>query len=139
MTKREAGINVVREMMGDQAAAKLSASADSNAFGAPIAAYALDQAFADIWTRPGLDRRSRSLVSMSVTVGTRSRYADKQAVEVLAFTRSVLSLFRDGHTNPQRQLRWLLRRYEPVSLRIRPSRRDSERQAGNNDGCHRSE
>ena len=42
MTNREAGINVVREMMGDQAAAKLSSSADSNTFGAPIAAYALD-------------------------------------------------------------------------------------------------
>ena len=55
MTNREAGINVVREMMGEQAAAKLSASSDSNTFGAPIAAYALDQAFADIWTRPGLD------------------------------------------------------------------------------------
>jgi hypothetical protein len=41
MTNRETGINVVREMMGDQAAAKLSASADSNTFGAPIAAYAL--------------------------------------------------------------------------------------------------
>ena len=43
MTNREAGINVVREMMGDQAAAKLSASADSNTFGAAIAAYALDR------------------------------------------------------------------------------------------------
>ena len=54
MTNREAGINVVREMMGDQAAVKLSASADSNAFGAQIAGYAVDQVFADIWTRPGL-------------------------------------------------------------------------------------
>jgi 4-carboxymuconolactone decarboxylase len=71
MTNREAGINVVREMMGDQAAAKLSASADSNTFGAPIAAYAVDQVFADIWTRPGLDRRSRSLVSMSVMIAMR--------------------------------------------------------------------
>jgi hypothetical protein len=41
MTNREAGINVVREMMGDQAAAKLRSSADSNTFGAPIAAYAV--------------------------------------------------------------------------------------------------
>ena len=71
MTNREAGINVVREMIGDQAAAKLSASADSNTFGAPIAAYAVDQVFADIWTRPGLDRRSRSLVSMSVMIAMR--------------------------------------------------------------------
>jgi 4-carboxymuconolactone decarboxylase len=68
MTNREAGINGVREMMGDQAAAKLSSSADSNTFGAPIAAYAVDQVFADIWTRPGLDRRSRSLVAMSVMI-----------------------------------------------------------------------
>ena len=71
MTNREAGINVVREMMGDQAAAKLSGSAGSNTFGAPIAAYAVDQVFADIWTRPGLDRRSRSLVSMSVMIAMR--------------------------------------------------------------------
>jgi 4-carboxymuconolactone decarboxylase len=71
MTNREAGINVVREMMGDQSAAKLSASADSNTFGAPIAAYAVDQVFADIWTRPGLDKRSRSLVSMSVMIAMR--------------------------------------------------------------------
>ena len=71
MTNREAGISVVREMMGDQAAGKLSASAHSDTFGAPIAAYALDQAFADIWTRPGLDRRSRSLVAMSVMIAMR--------------------------------------------------------------------
>jgi alkylhydroperoxidase/carboxymuconolactone decarboxylase family protein YurZ len=62
MTNREAEINVVREMMDDQAAAKLSSSADSKTFAAPTAAYAVDQVFADIWTRPGLDRRSRSLV-----------------------------------------------------------------------------
>jgi hypothetical protein len=60
MTNRETGINVVREMMGDEAAAKLSASAGSNTFGAPIVAYAVDQVFADIWTRTGLDRRSRA-------------------------------------------------------------------------------
>jgi hypothetical protein len=55
MTNREAGINVVREMMGDQAAAKLSSSADSNTFSAAIAACALDQALADIRTRPSLE------------------------------------------------------------------------------------
>ena len=71
MTNREAGINVVREMMGDESAAKLSASADSNTFGAPVAAYAVHQVFADIWNRPGLDKRSRSLVSMSVMIAMR--------------------------------------------------------------------
>lgn len=71
MTNREVGLKVVREMMGEKAAEKLCASADSDTFGAPIAAYAVDQAFADIWTRPGLDRRSRSLVSMSVMIAMR--------------------------------------------------------------------
>ena len=71
MTNRDAGINVVREMMGDEAAAKLSSSADSNTFGAAISGYAVDQVFADIWTRPGLDRRFRSLVSMSLMIAVR--------------------------------------------------------------------
>jgi hypothetical protein len=48
MTNREAGTNVIREMTGDQAAAKLNSSAHSNTFGATIAAYAVDQVFADI-------------------------------------------------------------------------------------------
>ena len=65
MTNREAGINVVREMMGDQAAAKLSASADSNTFRVPlIAAYAVDSGSLQISGLVlGLDRRSRSLSS----------------------------------------------------------------------------
>jgi 4-carboxymuconolactone decarboxylase len=71
MTDRKAGIDVVREMMGDQSAAKLEASAGSNAFGAVIAAYAVDQVFADIWTRPSLDRRSHCLVSMAVMIAMR--------------------------------------------------------------------
>jgi 4-carboxymuconolactone decarboxylase len=71
MTSREAGINVVREMMGGEAAAQLSSSADSGTFGAAISGYAIDQVFADIWTRPGLDRRSRSLVAMSVMIAMR--------------------------------------------------------------------
>ena len=71
MTNREAGLEVIRDMMGPEAAEKLGASADSKAFGAPIAAYAIDQVFADIWNRPGLDKRSRSLVSIAVMIALR--------------------------------------------------------------------
>jgi hypothetical protein len=39
MTNREAGINVVREMMGDQAAAKLSAGLVPVWTGAPAASF----------------------------------------------------------------------------------------------------
>src|SRR6202789_3320502 len=71
MTNREAGINEVREMRGNQAAAKLRSSAAAKSFRAPIPSYAVGQVFADIWSRPGLDRRSRSLVSMSVMIAMR--------------------------------------------------------------------
>src|ERR1700693_397767 len=106
MTNREAGINVVREMMGDQAAAKLSASADSNTFGAPIAAYAVDQVFADIWTRPGLDRRSRSLVSMSVMIAMRQPH--EFAIHMGAGPNNGPHIERNrGSSHPGAAIRWL--------------------------------
>lgn len=69
--RREVGQNVIREMMGEETAAKLINSAESNTFGSAISAYAIDQAFGEIWARPGLDRKSRSLVTMAVMVALR--------------------------------------------------------------------
>ncbi len=57
--------------MGEETAAKLINSAESNTFGSAISAYAIDQAFGEIWARPGLDRKSRSLVTMAVMVALR--------------------------------------------------------------------
>ena len=71
MTNREAGLNVIKEMMGPEAADQLGSSANSKAFGAPVAAYALDQVFGDIWNRPGLDKRSRSLVTIAIMIAQR--------------------------------------------------------------------
>ncbi len=58
-------------MMGEQTAAKLIESAESGTFGAVISELAIDEAFGEIWTRPGLDRKSRSLVTMAVMVALR--------------------------------------------------------------------
>jgi 4-carboxymuconolactone decarboxylase len=69
--RREVGERVIREMMGEETSAKLIDSADSNTFGSAISAFAIDQAFADIWARPGLDRKSRSLITMAVMVALR--------------------------------------------------------------------
>lgn len=71
MERREAGKKITREMMGDEAAGRLLASAGSGTFGSAVAGYAIDQAFGEIWTRPGLDRKARSLVSMAVMVALR--------------------------------------------------------------------
>ncbi len=66
MSRRSTGRRVVREMMGSEAETRLVGAAESGTFGADIAGFAIDQAFAEIWTRPGLDRRARSLVTLAV-------------------------------------------------------------------------
>jgi 4-carboxymuconolactone decarboxylase len=71
MERREAGEKIIREMMGDETAERLLASAGSGTFGSAVAGYAIDQAFGEIWIRPGLDRMARSLVSMAVMIALR--------------------------------------------------------------------
>jgi 4-carboxymuconolactone decarboxylase len=71
MERREAGQKIIREMMGEETAGRLLASAGSGTFGSSVAGYAIDQAFGEIWTRPGLDRKARSLVSMAVMIALR--------------------------------------------------------------------
>jgi 4-carboxymuconolactone decarboxylase len=71
MDRREAGQEITREMMGEETARRLLASAESGTFGSAVAGYAIDQAFGEIWARPGLDRKARSLVTMSVMIALR--------------------------------------------------------------------
>jgi 4-carboxymuconolactone decarboxylase len=70
MERREAGQKIIREMMGEEVAGRLLASAGSGTFGSAVAQSAIDQ-FGDVWTRPGLDRKARSLVSMAVMIALR--------------------------------------------------------------------
>jgi 4-carboxymuconolactone decarboxylase len=71
MERREAGTTVINEMMGEERAGRLIASAESDTFGSAVAGYAIDQAFGEIWTRDGLDRKQRSLVSLAVMIALR--------------------------------------------------------------------
>jgi 4-carboxymuconolactone decarboxylase len=71
MERRETGEKIIREMMGDETAKRLLASAGSGTFGSAVAEYAIDQAFGEIWIRPGLDRKVRSFVSMAVMIALR--------------------------------------------------------------------
>ncbi|MEU2021295.1 carboxymuconolactone decarboxylase family protein [Streptomyces sp. NPDC016469] len=65
--RRAAGEQVVREMFGEEFLQKnLAAAADGDGPGADTARLALEQCFGEIWARPGLDRRSRSLVTLGV-------------------------------------------------------------------------
>lgn len=71
MREREKGVAAIRELMDPEMARRLEDSANSGTFGASVAGYAIDQAFGDIWTRPNLDRKQRSLVTMAVMIALR--------------------------------------------------------------------
>ena len=65
--RRAAGEQVVREMFGeDFLVTNMTSLADGDGPMGDTARIALEQCFGEIWSRPGLDRRSRSLVTLGV-------------------------------------------------------------------------
>jgi alkylhydroperoxidase/carboxymuconolactone decarboxylase family protein YurZ len=77
---RKACREVLGSMLGEQFAAGLETAADSGDFGAPLAQLAIDFAFAGVWSRPGLDRRSRSIATMSILLTTGQTHEFKNHV-----------------------------------------------------------
>ena len=69
-TARERGVQVFREIMGDQRAQALQAAAESNEFGAGVAGLALDYAFGSVWARPGLERKQRSVLTIGMLIAS---------------------------------------------------------------------
>ena len=64
------GVQLVREMLGEPFAAGILAAANSGAFAADCANIALESAFGAVWSRPGLERKQRSLVTLGILIGT---------------------------------------------------------------------
>lgn len=64
------GVKLVREMFGEEFLAGMQAAAGSGAFAADAAAIALEAAFGAVWSRPGLERKQRSLVTLGILIGT---------------------------------------------------------------------
>ena len=64
------GVELVRDMLGEQFLAGMQAAAGSEAFAADTAAIAFESAFGAVWSRPGLDRKQRSLVTLGILIGT---------------------------------------------------------------------
>lgn len=60
----ERGEAMRREILGEDYVAKSAAATD--AFSAPIREFAIKHLWGDIWTRDGLDRRSRSIVNLAL-------------------------------------------------------------------------
>ena len=61
---RATGDKVRREVLGD--ARVDSTTRDPDAFNAPLIDYLTKYAWGDVWARPGLDRRSRSILNLGM-------------------------------------------------------------------------
>jgi 4-carboxymuconolactone decarboxylase len=60
----DAGMKVRREVLGDEYVDR--ASAGASAFSAPLQEFVTRHAWGAVWTRDGLDRRTRSAVTLAV-------------------------------------------------------------------------
>lgn len=70
-SNREAGIAVLREILPevlDQGADRMS----MDGFASGLSELALENVFGSLWTRDGLDRRSRSLVTLGILIALRA-------------------------------------------------------------------
>lgn len=60
----DAGMKVRREVLGDEHVDR--ASSRASAMTAPFQEYITRAAWGDVWTRPGLDRRTRSCLTLAL-------------------------------------------------------------------------
>ena len=63
--RRDAGIDVMHTLRGGKVDAAAAAAATEERLG-PLGSFVIDFALAEVWTRPGLSRRDRSLVVITI-------------------------------------------------------------------------
>jgi 4-carboxymuconolactone decarboxylase len=80
--RREDGAQIVRQMFG-QAFLDRTMGGPSQGEGAPaaMAGFALEQCYGDVWTRPGLSPRERSLITLGILIA--AGHPDELANHVL--------------------------------------------------------
>jgi 4-carboxymuconolactone decarboxylase len=83
----EAGMTVRREVLGDEHVDR--AVAGTTAFTAPFQDFITRYAWGDVWTRDGLDRRTRSCVTLAVLTALGAH--DELAMHVRAARRNGLT------------------------------------------------
>lgn len=83
----ERGMKIRREVLGDEHVD--AAVARTTSFTRPFQEYLTGAAWADVWGRPGLDRRTRSAITLAVLTALRAE--DELAMHVRAALRNGLS------------------------------------------------
>lgn len=90
MTDRRAKAKeIVSEMISPEIAELMASSENSSSFGAQLAGLALDNAFGALWTRPGLGRRERSLVTLGILILLRA--TDELQIHIPAAVKNGLT------------------------------------------------
>ncbi len=69
--RTEQGIALASEMLGDTFGQRIREHIDSGTFASDLARFGMTHSYTDCWSREGLDRRSRSLVTIGALVGMR--------------------------------------------------------------------
>ena len=77
---------IVAGMISPQVAAVMADAEQSTEFGAYLGKLALDYVFGQLWTRPGLDRRTRSLITLGILIALRA--TEELAVHIPAAMRN---------------------------------------------------
>jgi len=90
----ERGRRARREVLGDAHVDRSEASAGAGSFSAPFVDLITRYAWGEIWTRPGLDRPTRSCVTLAVLVAL-GRF-DELALHVRAARRNGLTADQIG-------------------------------------------
>jgi len=90
--RRDAGTTVRREVLGDAHVDR--AVAGTTPFTADFQDLVTRYAWGEIWTRPGLDRRSRSMITLTALVA--GGHWDELAMHVRAAVRNGLSVDEIG-------------------------------------------
>lgn len=69
MNKREEGFKIFQELMPD---VKGTGEQPADRVAPELGSLSIEYAFGTLWSRPGLDRRARSLVTLGILIGQKS-------------------------------------------------------------------
>lgn len=87
MSDREQGMKVRREVLGDEHVDR--AVANTTPFTEPFQDFITRYAWGEVWARPGLDRRTRSCITLAALVALRAE--NEIAMHVRAALRNGLT------------------------------------------------
>jgi 4-carboxymuconolactone decarboxylase len=69
--KSELGLKVITEMMGQKFGEEYRKNVEAGGFGATLGIFGLEHSFADVWARPGMERKHRSLTLIGALIALR--------------------------------------------------------------------